>query len=122
MLQVDKMMIDNETGSTWELNYYVLEIGKAYGIKIERYAAGDRDAAGDRATGGKAATEIVSEETSGITYSFEDAQKLARKLARGKVTPIGLHEVVDDLVDDLANDLANDLAGDLAGDLANNLA
>lgn len=81
MTQIEKVNIQSETGSIWELKYYVQELGKAYGLKIERYAAG----------------ETVSEETCGITLSYEEAESMARKLAKGTVTPLSLHDVVDDL-------------------------
>ena len=87
MIQIDRAEIRTEVGGVWELKYYVKEIGKVYGIKIERHSRQEE-------------AETVSEETEGITPSYEKAQKLAQKLARGMVTPISLHDVVDDLIED----------------------
>ena len=81
---VDKTELRDDTGNIWELGYYVTESQKEgiYGIKIER-------------TSKNSVTE--TEETFGITISYEEAKEWAHMMAEGKVTPITLHDIVDDL-------------------------
>ena len=112
MLLADKAELKNETGSVWELRYYVKEFDEVYGIKIERYATGEPASelapklapklASEVASGGAAevavVSKVVSEETRGIMPTYEAAKKLAQKLAAGAVTPMTLHDVVDDFV------------------------
>jgi len=71
----------DELGSNWDLSYYIQtensEDQTFYGIKIERTS---------------------SEETKGITKSYEQAEKWARAMAAGALSPLALHDYIDDLV------------------------
>lgn len=77
MTQIEKVQMGN-----WELKYYVRELEEVFGVRIERHGAG----------------EVISEETCGITASYEEAQRWVRKMAEGGVTPLTLHAIVDDMV------------------------
>lgn len=84
MTQIDSSTLRGEEGTEWELKYYVgtLETNPiTYSIKIERCSPG----------------ETLTEETGGITTSYEEAEKWAKIMAKGSVTPISLHDIVDDL-------------------------
>ena len=89
MIQIDRAEMKDENGTVWELGYYVRSFNDSgggqdvYGIKIERVniPVGCKE----------------SEETYGITRSFEEAEMWAKKMAAGTVTPVTLHDIVDDL-------------------------
>jgi len=84
--QTAKAVLRDDFGGRWDLRYYVATIENAdkvtYGIKIERDVQDEKN----------------SEETMGLTHSFEEAEAWSQKLAAGLVTPLCLHEVIDDLM------------------------
>lgn len=97
MTKVSEGSLQDETGFTWEMGYYVKSISidtaeggdslpVVYGIKIERVNQS------------QPIKQIISEETDGITDSYEEAEKWAILMAHGGVTPLHLHDAVDDLV------------------------
>ena len=76
-------------GSEWEFIYYILTFENktepnTYGIKVERRSD-------------KPAVEM-SEETGGLTFSYEEAESWVRIMEANAVGPISLHEIVDELV------------------------
>ena len=85
---IERADLQDEYGSKWELKYYVQshagEKEKTYGIKVERCG---KDG-------------MISEETFGVTASYEEAASWVRKMANGKVTPLTLHDVVDNFEED----------------------
>ena len=81
-------MLDEGRGSI-ELTYFVRTFDEyegqtAYGIKIEGRNAGSSD--------------YISEETLGITFSYEEAVEWIHMLADGKATPTHLHALEAELV------------------------
>ena len=86
--KVERAEITDEEGIRWELGYYVRTFeandsqSETYGIKIDRSGPGDS----------------TSEQTGGISYSFKEAESLAKKMAAATVTPMSLYAVVDDLM------------------------
>ena len=74
-------------GTKWDLNYKVINVDGAYGIRIEKSSQGLA-----------AKKEIIYEETGGITHSQQEAEAWLHKMAEGRVTPISLHDIVDELV------------------------
>lgn len=78
--------VELENGMTCELGYHILTFNQAdtpaaYGIRVEK-----SDVAGITS----------SEETFGLTHSYEEAEAWLQKLAAGRVTPLTLHDIVDD--------------------------
>ena len=85
--KLESVLLTDEIGIMRELEYYIQifddDVGNTfYGIKIEKTEAGNR----------------ISEETCGLTHSYEKAECWVRKLAAGTVTPTSLHDIVDDFV------------------------
>jgi len=85
--RLENMQLTDDKGVVWELEYYVQIFNEQvenpfYGIKIEK-------------TGGE---KRISEETCGLTHSYEKVECWVRKLAAGTVTPSSLHDIVDDFV------------------------
>ena len=85
--RLESMRLTDDGGVVWELEYYVQifddEVGNTfYGIRIEKVGA----------------EKSISEETCGLTHSYEEVEYWIRKLAAGTVTPSSLHDIVDDLV------------------------
>jgi len=76
----------DQTGIKWELNYKLIELDGAYSIGIEKSGQGKA-----------VKREIIYEETKGLTYNKQEAEAWLHKLAAGRVTPISLHDIVDDL-------------------------
>lgn len=96
--QAATAVLADEQGSKWELIYYVQIFDDAstglitYGIKIERCCHGKNQ------KNNQEKIQLNSEETLGLTHSYEEAQSWAQKLANGAVTPVCLHDVIDDLM------------------------
>lgn len=80
--------IQTDDGAWWTLRYYVRETlsrqtKTSYGIKVEKYTI----------TG-----ELTeSNSTPSLTGSYAEAAELAKRLARGSVTPCVLLELVDEI-------------------------
>ena len=90
--QVEMMELTDEMGKKWELKYYVWGMNASYGIKIERCSKEiETGQLGD-------ASAKMSEETCGLTSSYEEAEKWVRSMADYTVTPFSLHAVVDDIM------------------------
>ena len=70
-------------GEQYGIHYFVLQImednHQSYGLKIT-------------------STNGQSEETIGLTHSYEEAEAWASKLAIAQATPLSLHDLVDDWV------------------------
>jgi len=84
---LEKTKLADDRGAIWELGYYVQifddGVGDTfYGIKIEKTGTGNS----------------ISEETCGLTYSYQQVECWVRKLASGTVMPSSLHDIVDDFV------------------------
>jgi len=72
-----------EDEKRWKLLYYISLDGAVYSIKIERVGSDG----------------TLTEETGGLTYSHSEAEAWVKMLIKGTVTPLTLHEVVDDLME-----------------------
>ena len=84
---LEKVKMHDESGGTWELGYFIQKFmgdDVVYGIKIEKRAPDGRN---------------ESQETCGLTTSYEEAEGWVRKMAKGQVTPIALHDIVDDFME-----------------------
>ena len=79
-IPIDNITIDVD-GEKRGIHYFVLQImeddHQSYGLKITN-------------------TNGQSEETLGITHSYEEAEAWASKLALAQATPTSLHDLVDD--------------------------
>ena len=75
--------ITDTTGQLKQLYYYVKQFDSSYGIKIT--CKSDN-------------SPTYSESTFGITHSYEQAVEWVTLMAANEVTPITLHDIVDDLM------------------------
>jgi len=68
-----------EEGVLWDFLYYIVQDGGAYSIKVDRVGADG----------------TLSEETAGLTDSYDEAEALVKKLMEGCAAPTCLDAVVD---------------------------
>jgi len=84
-IMIETVDLVDEAGKRWELCFYIRafkDTDVSYGIKVERISGG----------------EVHAESTLGISHSYEEVLGWTRKLAKGKVGPFTLHDIVDELV------------------------
>lgn len=91
-VKIESRTMTDESDRLWELEYCVrkfdIRTGNVfYGIKIEQ-----------RPVNNSLTDEVVSEESGGLTYSYEEAEKWVKQLAAGGVMPSTFHDHVDDFV------------------------
>jgi len=85
---IGRVELADQEADILDLGYYVQAFDDTkgrvvYGIKIEK-----TDTIGNTS----------SEETWGLTYSYDEAEGWARKMAAGTVTPLSLFAITDDLM------------------------
>ena len=76
---IGKEGIVSEEGLAWDLLYYIVLKEGAYSIKVDRV--------GEDGT--------LTDETAGLTDSYNEAEALVKRLMKGSVTPVCLDQVVD---------------------------
>ena len=91
-VKIESRKMTDEGGKLWWLDYYVRKFDiktgdRFYGIKIEQ-----------RPADSSLPAMPVSEETKGLTYSYEEAENWVRQLAAGEATPATFHGHIDDFV------------------------
>ena len=73
----------SEEKEDFKLLYYIAVVGAAYGIKVEQV---DTDGS------------LTMEESKGLTHSYNEVEALVKTFMKCAVTPITLHDVIDDFI------------------------